>query len=75
MSESRAILGAGLLIAAAVALAVAASQLRQKHNLAVTTVDDIEEQFAALDPVTKAAVVARLSRDVATAAYNQHASA
>lgn len=72
MLEPRVMLRAGLLVAAAVALAVAAAQLREKHNLVITAVDDIEAQLAALDPATRAAVVARLSTDAARAVHNKH---
>ena len=75
MLESRVILRAGLLVGAAVALAFAASQLREKRSLAIATVDDIEGQLAALDPATKAAVVARLSADAAKTVHDKHGSA
>lgn len=70
MTQAR-ILRVGLLIGAAVALALAASQFRDKRALAIGTVDDIESQIAALDPVTKAAVVARLSADAAKAVHDK----
>ena len=57
----RVVLGA----AAVVALAFVAAQVREKRTLAVATVDDIEAQLAGLDPVTRTAVVARLSADAA----------
>jgi hypothetical protein len=72
MLEPRVMLRAGLLVAAAVALAVAAAQLREKHNLVITAVDDIEAQLPAPDPATRAAVVARLSTDAAKAVHNKH---
>ena len=59
------ILRAGLLVAAAAALAFAAAQLREKHQEVSSTVDDIERQVAALDPVTRTAVLARLGPDSA----------
>jgi len=65
--ESRRILRVGLLVAAAVALAVAAATFREKQSLANATVDQIEAQLAALDPATRAAVLARLSKDAAQA--------
>ena len=52
------IMRAALLVAAAAALAFAAAQLREKHQEVSSTVDDIEAQVAALDPVTRAAVLA-----------------
>jgi len=54
-----------LLVMAAAALAAAAAQLREKRILAAETVGQIEDQIAALDPVTRAAVVARLTSDTA----------
>ena len=52
-----------LLLAAAAVLAAAAAQLRDKRQAARLTVDNIHEQLDALDPVTRAAVIARLSSD------------
>ena len=52
-----------LLAAAAAVLAVAAVQLRSKHQTAELTVQNIHDQLDALDPVTRAAVVAQLSSD------------
>jgi hypothetical protein len=52
MGTSPRIIRAVLLVAAAVALAAAAAQLREKRNLAELTVDSIHEQLDALDPVT-----------------------
>lgn len=63
MTSSTRIVRAALLAAAAAALAAAAVQLREKRQTAELTVDDIHEQLDALDPVTRAAVVARLSSD------------
>jgi len=63
MSLSPRIIRAVLLVAAAVALAAAAVQLRDKRQLAELTAENIHEQLDALDPVTRAAVIARLSSD------------
>ena len=63
MTSSTRIIRAALLAAAAAALAAAAVQLREKHKTAELTVEDIHEQLDALDPVTRAAVVARLGSD------------
>lgn len=63
MGSSTRIIRAVLLVAAAAALAAAAAQLRSKHQMAELTVDDIHEQLDALDPATRAAVVARLTSD------------
>jgi hypothetical protein len=57
------IIRAGLLVVAAVLLAAAAVQLRDKRELAELTVQNIHDQLDALDPVTRAAVVARLGSD------------
>ena len=64
-----------LLIAAAALLAVAASQVRDKRGLALATVDDIEAQLGALDPATRAAVLARLATDAGRAVQNKHTKA
>ncbi len=63
MTSSTRIVRAALLAAAAAALAAAAIQLREKRQTAELTVENIHEQLDALDPVTRAAVVARLSSD------------
>jgi hypothetical protein len=63
MSFSPRLIRAVLLVAAAVALVVAAAQLREKRQLADLTVESIHQQLDALDPVTRAAVIARLSSD------------
>jgi hypothetical protein len=52
-----------LLVAAAIALAVAAVQIGEKRQTAESTVENIQAQLDALDPVTRAAVIARLSSD------------
>jgi hypothetical protein len=57
------IIRAALLAVAAVLLAAAAVQLRDKREVAGLTVQNIHDQLDALDPVTRAAVVARLSSD------------
>jgi len=57
------IIRAALLAVAAVLLAAAAVQLRDKRQVGELTVENIHEQLDALDPVTRAAVVARLSSD------------
>ncbi|HME02856.1 MAG TPA: hypothetical protein VKG38_07455 [Solirubrobacteraceae bacterium] len=63
MSPSTRIIRAVLLMAAAAILAAAAVQLRDKRQTAELTVENIQEQLDALDPVTRAAVIARLSSD------------
>jgi hypothetical protein len=56
-------LRAALLAAAAVALAAVAIQLRGKRRTAELTVESIRAQLDALDPATRAAVIARLGAD------------
>ena len=63
MGASPRIVRAALLVATAVVLAVAAAQLGDKRQMAEETVKDIQAQLDALDPVTRAAVIARLSSD------------
>ena len=63
MGPSTRIIRAGLLVAAAVVLAAAAAQLRDKRQVAELTVENIHQQLDALDPATRAAVIARLSSD------------
>jgi hypothetical protein len=63
MSLSPRVIRAALLVAAAVVLAVAAVQLRDKRETAELTVENIHAQLDALDPVTRAAVIARLTSD------------
>ena len=63
MNPSTRIIRAALLAVAAVLLAAAAVQLRDKRQVAELTAQNIHEQLDALDPVTRAAVVARLSSD------------
>jgi hypothetical protein len=63
MSLSPRVIRAALLVVAAVLLAAAATQLRDKRETADLTVENIHEQLDALDPVTRAAVITRLSSD------------
>ncbi len=63
MSLSPRVIRAALLVVAAVLLAAAATQLRDKREMADLTVENIHEQLDALDPVTRAAVITRLSSD------------
>ena len=66
------IIRAGLLVVAAVLLAAAAVQLRDKREVAELTVQNIHDQLDALDPVTRAAVVARLSSDEVAKVRDHH---
>jgi hypothetical protein len=66
MSENR-ILTIALLLTVAAAVAVATEQARRRLGIADTTAADIEAQIDALDPATRAAVIARLGVDAAKA--------
>ena len=61
MGMSKRVMRAVLLVAAAAALAAAAYQLREKHMEADQAVRAIHDKLDALDPVTRAAVIARLT--------------
>jgi hypothetical protein len=63
---------AALLAAAAVALAAAALQLRGKRQMAELTADNIQAQLDALDPVTRADVITRLTADEVKKVRDQH---
>ena len=63
MGASPRIIRVALLVAAAALLAAAAVQLRDKRQLAEQTVENIHDQLDALDPATRAAVIARLTSD------------
>jgi hypothetical protein len=65
MHRTRWIVGAVVLVAAATAVALALSELREKKRQADVAVHDIEAQLDALDPVTRAAVMARVGADTA----------
>jgi len=63
MSRLKWILGVTLLAAAGVAVAIAVRRAREIEEVADETAASIEAQLDALDPVTRAAVVGRLSSD------------
>jgi hypothetical protein len=69
--STRKILRIALLAAAAVALAAAAVELQEKRQVADQTANDIEDQLAALDPITRAAVVSRLTADAVSEVKGQ----
>jgi len=71
MTHSPKLLRAMLLAAAGVMLAIAAAQLREKKQLVDLTAQQIEDQIAALDPGTRAAVITRLTTDAARAARDR----
>ena len=61
MSRSRRILAVALIAATAAAVAVVVIKFRKMDEAATETADDIEMQLDALDPITRAAVVEKLS--------------
>ena len=61
MNSSTRTFRAVLLAGAAVALGAAAFLLREKHQEAEAAVQNIQDQLDALDPATRAAVIARLT--------------
>ena len=63
MGSPTRIMRAALLAAAAAALVAAAFLLREKHHEAEAAVQNIQDQLDALDPATRAAVIARLTSD------------
>lgn len=65
MHRTRWIVGAVVLVATAAAVALALSELREKKRQADVAVHDIEAQLDSLDPVTRAAVMARVGADTA----------
>ena len=65
MHRTRWIVRVVVLAAAAAAVTVVVLELRQKKRLADAAVHDIEAQLDALDPLTRAAVVARGGADTA----------
>jgi len=72
MNLSTRIIRALLLAAAAAALAAAAYQLREKHQEADLAVQNIHDQLDALDPVTRAAVIAKLTSEEVKKVRDHH---
>ena len=72
MSVPARIIRGALLAAAAAVLAAAAYQLREKHQEAELTVQNIHDQLDALDPATRAAVVGRLTSDEVIKVHEHH---
>jgi hypothetical protein len=64
MSASNRLIQLALLLAAA-AIAVVAIVLRGKRETVEVTAQSIQDQLDALDPVTRGAVIARLTKDAA----------
>ena len=65
MSASNRLIQLALLLAGAVIAVVAMGQLRTKRETAEVTAQSIQDQLDALDPVTRGAVIARLTKDAA----------
>jgi hypothetical protein len=66
MSHSNRLIKLSLLAAAAGGVAaVAVTQLRAKQAVVDTTAQGIHDQLDALDPLTREAVIARLTKDAA----------
>jgi hypothetical protein len=65
MNRSKPILKGILLAALTVGVVMLVLKLRDMRQVATETADDIEAQLGALDPVTRAAVVGKLSADAA----------
>jgi hypothetical protein len=63
MGGSRNTLRIVLLVAAAVSLAAAARLFGEKKKIVDVTTQEIEDTISALDPATRAAVIARLTTD------------
>ena len=64
MSASNRLIQLALLLTAA-AIAVVAIVLRGKRETVEVTAQSIQDQLDALDPVTRGAVIARLTKDAA----------
>lgn len=62
-SPEKAVLRIALLVGAAGLLVVASSFLREKRLAVEATTQQIEDTLSALDPTTRAAVIARLTAD------------
>lgn len=73
MTNARRLLRGVLFAAAAATLIAAAMQLREQRITVANTAQEIEDQLNALDPVTRAAVVARLTTQ-ATQDIKSHVS-
>ena len=63
MSQSRRILAATLLVTAAAGVVILMVRTSKTRRVSSQVVDDIESEFRDLDPLTKVAVVAKLSSD------------
>jgi len=63
MNQSRRIMAATLLLTAAVGVVILMVKTSKTRQVSSQVVDDIESEFRDLDPLTKAAVVAKLSTD------------
>ncbi len=61
MSRTRKILTVALIATTAIAVAAVVIKARKVNEVATETADDIETQLGALDPITRATVVEKLS--------------
>jgi hypothetical protein len=65
MGESNRLIRLVLLVTGAAIVAVAIAQLRAKREAVEVTTQRIHDQLDELDPVTRSAVIARLTKDAA----------
>ncbi len=66
MSRTRTIVVILFLAVAGAATAAAVMEARRRHAIATEATDTIEDTLADLDPVTRAAVIARVGSDMAS---------
>jgi DNA-directed RNA polymerase specialized sigma24 family protein len=64
MSRTRTIVVILFLAVAGAAAAAAVMEARRRHAIATEAADEIEDTLAGLDPVTRAAVIARVGSDM-----------
>lgn len=75
MINSRVVVRVGLTVAAALVLVVAASRIRDQRAAVRDTVGNIEARLRALDPATRAAVLARLATDAGRVVHDRQTKA
>ena len=71
MSRSRRFLAGTLVVATAAGIVVVVIRVRRMRQVASDTATDIEAQLDALDPMTRAAVIGKLSADAVKAAKSK----
>ena len=69
MTRTRTIVVIVFLAIAGAATAAAVREARRRHAIALEATDEIEDTLAGLDPVTRAAVIARVGSDMASSAH------